>query len=48
MNGEKGFLEFKVEDSGMGIIENYLKVIFDRIIRIEDDGTLDLLGLGLG
>ena len=32
----------------MGIIENYLKVIFDRIIRIEDDATLDLLGLGLG
>ena len=48
VNKEKGYLEFKVEDSGMGISENYLKVIFDRFRRIEGDSTLDLSGLGLG
>jgi signal transduction histidine kinase len=44
---KKGCLEFKVEDSGMGISENYLKVIFERFRRIEGDATLDLSGLGL-
>ncbi|MFV8333919.1 ATP-binding protein [Flavobacterium sp. GSP14] len=48
VNKEKGCLEFKVEDSGMGISENYLKVIFERFRRIEGDATLDLSGLGLG
>ena len=48
VNKEKGYLEFKVEDSGMGISENYLKVIFERFRRIEGDATLDLSGLGLG
>ncbi len=48
VNREKGCLEFKVEDSGMGISENYLKVIFERFRRIEGDATLDLSGLGLG
>ena len=48
VNKEKGCLEFKVEDSGMGISENYLKVIFERFRRIEGDATHDLSGLGLG
>ncbi len=48
VNKERGYLEFKVEDSGMGISENYLKVIFERFRRIEGDATLDLSGLGLG
>ncbi|MFV8336265.1 response regulator [Flavobacterium sp. RSP29] len=48
INKEKEVLEFKIEDSGMGISENYLKVIFDRFRRIEGDGSVELSGLGLG
>jgi signal transduction histidine kinase/CheY-like chemotaxis protein len=48
INSEKEVLEFKIEDSGMGISENYLKVIFDRFRRIEGDGSEELSGLGLG
>ncbi|MFV8340272.1 response regulator [Flavobacterium sp. LB3P21] len=48
INNEKEVLEFKIEDSGMGISENYLKVIFDRFRRIEGDGSVELSGLGLG
>ncbi|RDI57584.1 response regulator [Flavobacterium glaciei] len=48
INKEKEVLEFKIEDSGMGISENYLKVIFDRFRRIEGDGSIELSGLGLG
>ncbi|WP_282717022.1 response regulator [Flavobacterium algoritolerans] len=48
INKEKEVLEFKIEDSGVGISENYLKVIFDRFRRIEGDGSIELSGLGLG
>lgn len=48
INKEKNVIEFKIEDSGIGISENYLKVIFDRFRRIENDGSVDLSGLGLG
>jgi signal transduction histidine kinase/ActR/RegA family two-component response regulator len=48
INEEKEVLEFKIEDSGMGISKNYLKVIFDRFRRIEGDGFEELTGLGLG
>lgn len=48
INKEKEVLEFKIEDSGMGISENYLKVIFDRFRRIEGDAAVELSGLGLG
>ncbi|WP_165930178.1 MULTISPECIES: ATP-binding protein [Flavobacterium] len=48
INKEKEVLEFKIEDSGMGISENYLKMIFDRFRRIEGDGSSELSGLGLG
>ncbi|MFV8269786.1 ATP-binding protein [Flavobacterium sp. GT2N3] len=48
VNKEKDLLEFKVEDSGMGISENYLKVIFERFRRIEGNGSVELSGLGLG
>ena len=48
INKEKEVLEFKIEDSGMGISESYLKVIFDRFRRIEGDGSVELSGLGLG
>ena len=48
INKEKGLLEFIIEDSGLGISENYLKVIFDRFRRIEDDASTELTGLGLG
>lgn len=42
------FLEFRVEDTGIGISKNDLKVIFDRFRRIEDDYSISLSGLGLG
>lgn len=45
---EKGFLEFKVEDSGVGISSDFLKVIFDRFRQIEGDTSIGLSGLGLG
>ena len=48
INKEKDVLEFKVEDSGVGISENYLKVIFERFRRIEGNGSVELSGLGLG
>lgn len=47
-NKEKEILEFTIEDSGIGMSKNYLKVIFDRFRRIEGDGATELTGLGLG
>ena len=44
----KTFLEFRVEDTGIGISEKDLKVIFDRFRRVEDDYSISLSGLGLG
>ena len=48
INKEKEVLEFKIEDSGLGISEDYLKVIFDRFRRIEVNATNEMTGLGLG
>ncbi len=48
INKEKRKVEFRVEDSGLGIGENDLKVIFDRFRRVEDDYSIALSGLGLG
>ncbi|MBW4360859.1 ATP-binding protein [Flavobacterium taihuense] len=45
---DKNFLEFRVEDTGIGISKNDLKVIFDRFRRVEDDYSISLSGLGLG
>jgi len=45
---DKKFLEFRVEDTGIGINEKDLKVIFDRFRRVEDDYSISLSGLGLG
>jgi signal transduction histidine kinase/ActR/RegA family two-component response regulator len=42
------FLEFRVEDTGIGIGAKDLKVIFDRFRRVEDDYSISLSGLGLG
>ena len=39
---------FSVKDSGVGISEKNLKVIFDRFRRVEDDFSVELSGLGLG
>lgn len=41
-------LEFRVEDSGIGISKNDLKVVFDRFRRVDDDYSISLSGLGLG
>jgi len=48
INNEKKRIEFKVEDTGLGINEKDLKVIFDRFRRVEDDYSIALRGLGLG
>ena len=48
VNKTKGVLEFKVTDSGLGINENNLKIIFDRFRRLEDDYSVESSGLGLG
>ena len=43
-----GIIEFRVKDSGIGIDDKNIKVIFDRFRRIEDDFSVELSGLGLG
>lgn len=57
-NGKVGFgyvikekeeiIEFTVKDSGIGIDEKNINIIFDRFRRIEDDFSAELSGLGLG
>lgn len=48
VNHQKNVIEFRVEDSGVGINEGNLDMIFDRFRRIEDDYTIEFCGLGLG
>lgn len=48
INKDKGVLAFKVTDSGLGIDENNLKIIFERFRRLEDDFSAESSGLGLG
>jgi CheY-like chemotaxis protein/anti-sigma regulatory factor (Ser/Thr protein kinase) len=48
LNNEKNRIEFRVEDTGLGINKNDLKVVFDRFRRVEDDYSIALSGLGLG
>jgi CheY-like chemotaxis protein len=48
INREKGVVTFTIQDSGLGISEDYSKVIFDRFRRIEDNATNEMTGLGLG
>jgi len=45
---DKNFLEFKVEDTGIGISKKDLDVIFNRFRRVDDDYTISMSGLGLG
>lgn len=45
---EEQLLEFRVEDTGIGISKNDLKVVFDRFRRVDDDYSISLGGLGLG
>ncbi|TRX36824.1 response regulator [Flavobacterium sp. ZT3R18] len=48
LNHETKAIEFRVEDTGLGISKKDLKVIFDRFRRVEDDYSISLSGLGLG
>jgi signal transduction histidine kinase/CheY-like chemotaxis protein len=48
VNKEKKQIEFRVEDTGIGICKNDLKVIFDRFRRVEDEYSIAVGGLGLG
>lgn len=45
---KEGLLKFEVVDTGVGIDEKNVKIIFDRFRRIEDDFSVELSGLGLG
>ncbi len=48
VNYEDKKIEFKIQDSGLGIDENYHKIIFDRFRRVEGDYSIKVGGLGLG
>lgn len=48
INKEEQLIEFRVEDTGIGISRNDLRVVFDRFRRVEDDYSISLSGLGLG
>ncbi|WP_310558349.1 ATP-binding protein [Flavobacterium sp.] len=48
INEKDNTIEFTVKDTGLGIDEENLKVIFDRFRRIEDEFSIELSGLGLG
>ncbi|MFA6276349.1 MAG: response regulator [Pedobacter sp.] len=48
VNEEDKLLEIWVEDSGLGINENNVKIIFDRFRRVEDEFSVEISGLGLG
>jgi signal transduction histidine kinase/CheY-like chemotaxis protein len=41
-------IEIWVEDTGLGIDQDNINIIFDRFRRIEDDYSIKLSGLGLG
>lgn len=48
INKKEKNIVFTVKDTGLGIDEENLKVIFDRFRRIEDNFSPELSGLGLG
>lgn len=48
INEKEKTIVFAVKDTGLGIDEENLKVIFDRFRRIEDEFSAQLSGLGLG
>lgn len=48
VNEEAKLIKIWVEDSGLGIDETNIKLIFDRFRRIENDFSIESGGLGLG
>jgi signal transduction histidine kinase len=48
LNENEKTIVFTVKDTGLGIDDENLKVIFDRFRRIEDEFSAELSGLGLG
>jgi signal transduction histidine kinase/CheY-like chemotaxis protein len=48
INDKNKTIKFTIKDTGVGIDEENLKVIFDRFRRIEDEFSVELSGLGLG
>ena len=42
------FLRFSVTDTGCGIAEKHLEVVFDRLAQVNDNPDLSRSGLGLG
>lgn len=47
-HGSTSCYEFIVEDNGIGMSEDFLKVIFEPFIRADDDRTSKILGTGFG
>ena len=45
---ENAIIEFKIEDTGLGIDEDNHKYIFDRFKRVDSDVSIKAGGLGLG
>lgn len=45
---DKGLINFKVTDTGLGIDEDNHKYIFDRFKRVDSDISIKVGGLGLG
>lgn len=51
INGQKGkdvYIEFKVEDSGVGLSEKEMKLIFNEFAQIEERNEKNRKGTGLG
>ncbi|MGX7668294.1 ATP-binding protein [Flavobacterium pedocola] len=48
LNKEAKSIEFKIEDTGLGIDEKHHGIIFDRFKRVEGDYSIKVGGLGLG
>ncbi len=47
-NNKLKVLEFYVKDTGIGIPEGKLKIIFERFIQVDNSDTRDFQGAGLG
>lgn len=47
-HGSNSCYEFIIEDNGIGMSENFLKVIFEPFTRADDDRTSKIPGTGLG